>query len=375
MLLLAEQVILGQKTAGGGRLGVENSSSSSLSLGVVSREKSRVDAPPCSGGRWDAEVRWEEGVAMLFSLWLMTVRGANLGEDLEEALEYVLGRRIGDSAVLGLSSKPIEVGEAWNLLNEDSVVDPLFPVIRGGLASVWACLALLGDWRERPCRVMKVVSTWAGDSSSSFREEESIEVSTSVAVAEVSIAAPRNPVFVCVFIIDLRSGVETVLWTAATSGTCFIFESLDATEDAADSLIECARRLRILASGSEATFFTGCLGCNRKALWGGPFVVVGGRGRAETRGLAENSVAALVGTGGLWTTISLMGRLCLAVIPQPRGEKERESGENWKFGTGDGFSPTGWSFWLLGIMVYIVRASACVNAKTRKKGKHMNLTM
>jgi hypothetical protein len=68
MLLLAEQVILGQKTAGGGRLGVENSSSSSLSLGVVSREKSKVDAPPCNGGRWDAEVRWEEGVAMLFSL-------------------------------------------------------------------------------------------------------------------------------------------------------------------------------------------------------------------------------------------------------------------------------------------------------------------
>ncbi len=99
-----------------------------------------------------------------------------------------------------------------------------------------------------------------------------MEVSTSVVVVvmEDPIAAPRSPVFVFLVVIDSRGGVDTVPWTAATSGACFIFESLDATEDDADSLIECTRRLRILASGGEATVITGWLGCKRKALGGGP---------------------------------------------------------------------------------------------------------
>ena len=67
ILLFAEQVMLGQKTAGGSRSGLEKSLSS-LSPGVASKENRRVAAPPCNGGRWDADVRCEEGVAMLLSL-------------------------------------------------------------------------------------------------------------------------------------------------------------------------------------------------------------------------------------------------------------------------------------------------------------------
>jgi hypothetical protein len=61
LTLLAEEKF-GQRTVVGRRLGVKTSFSSSL-LGVPSREKRRVDAPPYKGGRREDNVRCEEGVA------------------------------------------------------------------------------------------------------------------------------------------------------------------------------------------------------------------------------------------------------------------------------------------------------------------------
>jgi hypothetical protein len=116
---------------------------------------------------------------------------------------------------------------------------------------------------------MTVVSTGAGDTSSSSWDEKSMGVLTLVVVVETSVGAPKDP-FIA-FIMEWRSGVETVPRTAAAGGGArFLSESLVATEDVADSLIECARRLRILASGSteDTPLLTGCLGCNRKALGG-----------------------------------------------------------------------------------------------------------
>jgi hypothetical protein len=119
----------------------------------------------------------------------------------------------------------------------------------------------------------------------------------------------------------------------------------------------------------------GFLGCNRKALGGGTSVIEGGREHAETRELSENPVAALAGTGGFWTTITFMGGLCFADIPQPLGVKERESGEKWNVGVEDVFIPRGWSFWLLGIMVYYAVTPSVWEMRKWEKVEHTYLAM